>query len=240
MKKSFAFTAIFLAAAFSSYAQRDSLHIKKFDHYIGVQANQLLKQLINLNNSNTTITNPYLLTYAIHLTENGYGLQIGLGYKYQLTDDRIPVARQTKINESFYRIGVGRKVMLAKRWQLGYGLDYVGDYQVDKTTSSSVTNFGSTTDSSSSVSTSKTTSMGFGPQATLGFYLTKKICISTEVTYYFLKSKIKQNVFSIDNVTQLFVTPPETTSTGSNSNTETEKTTFSFSLPVALFLVVRF
>ena len=240
LKKILAFTGIFLCAGYFVNAQADSGRVKKYDQYIAVQANQLFRQIINLNNSNTSINNPYVLTYAIHCVSNGYGIQAGVGYNYQLTDDKMPVSRQTKINELFYRIGVGRKVMVGKKWQLGYGIDYVGDYQVDKTTSTSVSNTGSTTDTSSSVSTSKTTSLGFGAQASLHFYISKKISIGTEVTWYYSKSKVKQNVFSIDSITQNFVSPPETTTTGSNSNFESEKTTFSFTIPVALFLSIKF
>jgi len=238
IRRFFFLATIFAVSMTELYAQDMAPRPKKFDHYIGVQANQLIKQLINLSNNNAAINNPYLLTYGIFFSECGYGLQAGIGYNYQQTEDKIPINRISKIDELFYRIGVGRKIIIGKKWQLGYGLDVVASRQFDKTTSSSVTDFGSSIDSSSSVSSSLTTSLGYGAQVNLAFHISEKIMLSTEATYYYSKSKVKQNVFATDKFTNSF--PASTTESSTNSNTETDKKTFSFSIPVALFLVIKF
>ncbi len=234
-----AFVAGCLAMVFlNCTAQTEEPLAKKYNHYIGVQANQLLKQLVNLNNSNSVIDDPYLLTYAIHMVKNGWGLQTGLGYDYQDIKDKTPISRETKINNLFYRIGVAKKFRIGKRFEGGYGLDLAGDYQINKTFASSVTVIGITIDSSSSNSTSKVNSFGFGPQVNLSYYFSERIMLGTEATYYFIDSKQKQNVLVTDNLFNQS-TGINTVAT-SNSNIESSTAKFSLSIPVALFLIVRF
>ena len=110
-----------LAASLLCHAQKDTEETKMFNQYIGVQANQLFRQIINLNNNNNTaINNPYLLTYSINLTKCGWGIQAGIGYNYQkITDKDLPVGRETKFSDLSYRIGIGRKVRLGKKLEAG-------------------------------------------------------------------------------------------------------------------------
>ncbi len=231
-------TVAFVTASFiNCSAQLEPLQEKKFNHYIGVQANQLIKQIINLNSSTSTVDNPYLLIYSLNLANTGWGVEAGAGYNYQDIVDKLPVSKESKINNLFYRIGVCRKIMIGKRFQAGYGLDLVADYQLNKTTSSSITVFNSTTDSSMSKASTKTTSIGFGPQMYLGYYFSDKLILGTETSYYYVKSDQKQNVLVTDNITDQF--SGNSTSTA-NSNVETTITKFSFSLPVALFLILKF
>jgi hypothetical protein len=238
-KKFFSSAAFFVAVFTNLYAQDGSTRAKKFDHYIGVQANQLIKQLINLNASNSTISNPYLLTYAVCFSKNGFGLQGGIGYSYDETEDKLPLTRVTKINELFYRIGLIRKTMISKKWQLGYGMDFISGYQFNKTNSSSVSVIGSQIDSSSSVSANKTTAAGGGIELSLGFHITEKIMLGTEATYYYSNAKVKQNVFATDKITTASF-QVTTTESVTNDNLEKNKKTVTFTIPVALFLIIKF
>jgi hypothetical protein len=233
-------TAALVAGLLKCYAQEtESTHM--FDQYIGIQSNLLVRQIINLNNSaTTTINDPYLLVYSINLNKTGWGLQAGIGYNYQdIKDKTSPSGTESIINELSYRVGLGRKRMISKRFEVGYGVDFVGNNQSDKTTTSSVTSLGQlgSSDSSASTVSSKVSSIGAGAEASLNFYITKRLIIGTEATAYFLVTKQKQNIFSVDVQTENFV-PFQ--STAANSNTETDTTTFSFTLPVALFIIVKF
>jgi len=134
--------------------------------------------------------------------------------------------------------------MFGKRIIAGYGLDFIGANQTDKTTNINVTTsqFSSfDKDSTTSIVTSEISNYGFGPQLSLGYCITKNLIISTEFTLYFSNSSQKQNVFitrTIEN-SQQRVNVSETT-TSSNSNPKTSVAKISFTLPVAIFLVLKF
>ena len=238
MAKKVFMTAALLAAMFvNCQAQLAPLQEKKFNHYIGVQANQLIKQIINLNSSTATFDNPYLLVYSFNIINTGWGIEAGAGYNYQDVVDKLPVSKESKINNLFYRIGVCRKFMIGKRFQAGYGFDLVGDYQLNKTTSSSVTGSGTFIDSSFSSVTTKTTSIGAGPQFYLGYHFSERLILGTETSYYYTKSKEKENDLATDKITDQF--NGNSTSTSDN-NIEKTVTKFSFSFPVAVFLIMKF
>ena len=235
MLKKILLTAATSVCLIHGYAQTAVVKKKQNDFYAGVQANQLFRQVLNLSNNNTPITNPYLFVFSMNCIENGWGLQTGIGYNYQkIQDKNSPANHVSSINDLFYRIGGGRKVMLGKRLQAGYGMDFVGKYLVDKTFTVTVTDFGSGVDSSLADAETKTTGIGIGMQGSLGFFITDKLIVSTEATYYFQRSKQKQYV----NVTDY--NSFNNTVTTSNSNTENEISDFTFTVPVALFLVLKF
>jgi hypothetical protein len=235
---------IFVTACFAVwlnilYAQTETTKTKLFSHSVGVQANQLIKQIINLNSNNAVIDDPYLLTYSLNLLKSRWGVNAGMGYSYEkIVDIDIPGNRETKFNDLFYRFGVGRKCMISKKLEAGYSLDYVGDSQLDKTFNVLTQDFSNFTDSSFTSVTSKTTSKGGGLQLTFGFHITDRFIVSTEVTYYYLKSKQKQNVLVSETTDDLVNNV--TTTTTSNTNLETQTSKFSFTVPVALFLILKF
>ena len=235
----FATTTFMAVAFFKSHAQSEALPNKQFSHYIGVQANQLIKQIVNLNSGSSSIDNPYLLVYSIKDNKTGWGAAAGIGYEFQKIHDLLPENRESKMNNLFFRAGVTRKSMVSKRFEASYGLDFVYDYRLNKTFTSSVTVFGSSIDSSESIVTSKTTSYGFGPQFTISYYFSERLLLGTETTYYFISSSEKQNAITTDKVFSQFPTP-ETVTTTSNSNSKTDVSTFTFGFPVALFLILKF
>src|SRR6185436_2743328 len=151
------------------------------------------------------VTDPYLLTYTVMATKCNWGIEAGTGFDYSnIVDKNTPVSRETKINNFFYRIGICRKHSLGKRFEAGYGFDIVGDYQLSKTFSGSVLVVGNLTDSSESVATTRTRTIGAGLQASFGFYISDKIMLGTETTYYYTKARKKENVQVTDNITDPF------------------------------------
>lgn len=239
MQPRFLLAAVLCAVALSCSAQAPVDTSKRYNHYVGVQINQLLKQLINLNNNNATIDNPYLLTYTMAMAKSGWNVHAGIGYNYKkVTDKNTPANHESKINDLNYRVGLGKTVTFGKRWEASYGLDYVGGYKLDKTFSTSVTDFGNGSDSSATTSTNKTITKGYGVQLTLGFHISDRILIGTESTYYFADADQKQNILITETVTNDFNNT--TTVTTTNTNLETETSTFTFSVPVAIFLILKF
>lgn len=240
MPKKFLLTIAFISSICYCYAQTDLTQTKKINHYLGVQANPLFRQIINLNNNNSNlVTNPYLLTYSIMLAKTGWGIQTGVGYNYQVTADKdAPANHQSKINELSYRLGVGRKIMLSKKFEAEFSLDFAGAYLNDRTFTLSVTDFGSgQSDSVSTIVSSSTKSIGGGLRGGLSFYLSPRIILGTEANYYYLHSPQRQNVFVKEVFTQNGF-PPVTTSTNDNQSIDNSK--FSLTLPAVLFLMVKF
>ena len=122
------------AVCFLCANAQDKDTTKCCNQYISLQANQLLKQLINLNNSSSVISTPYLLTYGIFSAKSGWGFQAGLGYNYQkITDKLSSTGQESKINDLFYRLGFAQKSSIGKRWEGSWGFDFAGGHQSDKT-----------------------------------------------------------------------------------------------------------
>jgi hypothetical protein len=225
---------VFGFPAISSLAQVAEQPSKKINYYAGVQVNQLLKQLLNLSNSSDDINNPYLLTFSANSVKNGWGGHLGFGYNYQkVSDDLTQSDHASSINDLFYRIGGERRIMVGKKFQLSYGLDFIGTYLDDNTTSVSV-NPG--IDSTISKTSTKTVGFGGGPMAGIGFMITDRIIISTEASYYFLQSSEKSNTNVVRY--ELFNNPP--TQSVSNQNSKVDLSDFTFNLPVAIFLQLKF
>ena len=241
MKKNLLVLAALFCCLLNSFGQTNDADNKpKFDQYVGVQANQLLKQLINLNSSNTAIDNPYLLTYTIMSNKCGWGIEAGLGFTYTDTQNKQPVNDESKTNNIDARIGICRKFKLGKRFTAGYGFDFVYSNNSDVTTNSNTTVSGSFTDSSSTVTTTKITRIGAGPQVYLGFNITPRVILGTEILYYYLSSVQKQNVLTKDTQIEVSGNQTITTSTIANSNLETDVKSFAFSFPTVLFLIIKF
>jgi hypothetical protein len=215
-------TAAFAVAANLLFAQTPVEKTRQYNHYIGVQANQLLKQLINLNNSNIPVNNPFIIVYTVSNIKSGWNAHAGIGYVYKkITDKNSPANHESKINDLDYRFGAGKTFMLGKRFEAACGLDFVGRYNLDKTFTTSVIDFGNTTDSSNTNVTSKTTSAGFGAQFNLSYHISEHILIGTESSYYFSDAVEKQNVLVTETIINNFTNTSTTTTTNTNLETET-------------------
>lgn len=232
--------ALTLAATCSCVAQRDTTHgATAFNHYIGLQANQLLKQILNLSNSNAEVNNPYVITYSFNSAYSGWGGEIGLGFNYQSTKNKTPISTESKINDLFYRIGSSWKRKIGKRFEGGYGIHIMGSSLSDNTTNSNVTLFGNGKDSTATTTETKTGTIGFGPQLSLAFSITEKIFLGTETTFYYSNATEKNNVKVTDYFFDFF-NPNNNTISISNSNTEKEISKFSLNFPTVLFLILKF
>src|SRR5258705_1627049 len=101
LKKIFV-TAMFAVCFSFCQAQTEIVKVKILNHYLGVQANQLFRQLINLNTGSTVISNPYLLTYSVYSVKYKWGLQAGFRYNYyRVMDTESPTNHESNINHLF-------------------------------------------------------------------------------------------------------------------------------------------
>ncbi len=240
-----AFAIIIAGSIGTCIAQNDSTNTCRINQYIGVQINQLIKQVFNFSNSNPNTDNPYLITYAANLNKKGWGIEVGYGIKYSdVTNKDIPTDNETKTSDMFYRFGLTKTIHIGRRVEAGYSLDFIGDHQVDNTLGQSVSfvnvNGQSFIDSSSSVVSNKTVTWGIGPKLYLGVYVYRRILIGTEATYYYQSSKLKQNISAKDRFFFNNSTRTLSNSAISTSNHETDTDVIVFTLPVTFFLMVRF
>lgn len=212
-----------------------------FEHYAGVQANQLLKQIINLNNNTSTINNPYLLTYSLFNSKCNWGIQTGFGVDYSKSrDEESPVGRQSTVENYFYKAGVGYHFKIGKGFEGIAGVNYVGDYQSNRTFANTVTQLNSqSVDSTFSNSRSEIKTSGAAAEFRLLYRISDRIYLGTETSYTYKSSHDKSNTI----LESYFISqsdPDQNTVTLSASNSFLSTKTVSFSLPVALFLFIKF
>jgi len=199
-------------------------------HTIGLQANPLLRQILNLGTTTAT-NNPYLLTY--HLSHrNNWGLRVGGGIQYQQIKNNDGVtSRNSGITNYAARLGVERLHDLGKGWQVGYGLDGILSDENNSTTATSFT-----FDTITTVSKIRNTVYGGGAMVWLRYSFNSHIQIGTESSVYFQTGTQKQR---LETTRKDFNQPgfPKVTTTENLNNSITQ---VNFSVPVAIYLLVRF
>jgi opacity protein-like surface antigen len=187
---------------------------KRSVHYVGVQANQLTRQLFNFGGSSSSINNPYLITYAVNSVRSGWGLNYGLGYTHiELRNEDPFNPLETTINDFFVRLGVERKVPIGVKWITSYGLDILRESEKNITESrnSQSGNFKTET---------RNRGTGIGLRFTLNYNISEKILLGTEATYYYKSMKETRKGTSVPEETEKFKE-------------------FTFTVPVALFLILK-
>ncbi len=222
----------------NAVAQEETAPVKKSSHYIGLQANQLIRQVFNFSNTNSIVNNPYLLTYAVNSIDNGGGLTMGFGYTFnESTDGDQFVQRVTTINDLFFRIGFEKKSLLARKVILSVGGDVVLAREKTETKTEEKTQSQITFESGR---TGKST--GFGPRLTINYQIHEKILVGTEANYYFVWRNTD------DTRTDVFfetifdpVTGQQRTVRRTNETKETTKDKrFQFNPPAVIFLILKF
>jgi hypothetical protein len=213
---------------------------KKFDHLAGLQANELVRQLVNLNADDDLIDNPYLVKYALFANRCQWGVQAGFGLRYSRFEDKLsPTGQDSRIYDIFYRAGVARRFAIGKRWEAVAGLDFAGSRQTDKTNTLLVLDQGARIDSTHTYSNSTVTGRGGGLQLALQFQVSGRIWLGTEATFYYMKLSDKQAVVLTEIETWPDF-PENNTYSVSSSNSDIDRTEFEMTVPAVLFLLIRF
>ncbi|MCW3123095.1 MAG: hypothetical protein JWQ38_2587 [Flavipsychrobacter sp.] len=221
----------------TSMAQSDTLSEKKekkINHSIGVQVNDLVKQILNFNSSTTsTNTNPYQLTYSINSANKGWGIRVGVGYNYRSSSSNDGItSTKTNLDDVHARIGIERAYKISKKWTTGIGIDGVYNNDNDHTTSmvSVITSTGFSGGTTTVIRTTDTkttvSSKGGGPQGWLRYAISQRVLIGTEASFYYVTGT-QSNLIRIDGVSNA-------------PKVSNYLKVVSFSLPVVLFVNVRF
>ncbi len=204
----------------------------RISHHVGFQVNPLLKQIINFGNS-PEIDNPFLVKYAIRFNQSRSEILMGLGYRYTQTSSENDL--KSDLSDLSFRVGYSKKYMLGSRFEAGLGLDLVLNAQNNQTINIQAFNSG-VLDSTLTTTKSISSSYGLGPQFTIAYYISNRIKIGTEATFYFLtgvdKLSVKRQNFREDFSTGQLI------ETSSYEESEAKITDFNLQLPVALFLTV--
>ena len=237
--KLFATVVFLIFFSNESIAQKEQSS-KLLHHELGVQANQLLRQLINLSDDDAFLSNPYLLTYSV-FGNCKWGVQLGGGYFYNRIEDKFSQANhESKLNDFAYRAGIARYFNFGKKWYATVGLDYAGRYIENKTATVSVVETPNISiDSTTSNVRTIEKSNGGGIQLRLGFKITEMISLSTEATFYYFDNSVKSNVLQEQTITSFFVNLQDSY-TLSSSNSDVSSSDFTTTIPVAIFLNINF
>ncbi|MBD79640.1 MAG: hypothetical protein CL840_12040 [Crocinitomicaceae bacterium] len=234
--KKFVTSIVFIAMIVSmSYGQdTSSTNNKKISHYLGVQANELIKQLFSFGNPIET-GNPYLIKYALRFNESNMEIMAGLGYRSSSSNQNGGNFK-TSNSEYFFRLGVAKKFNIGRRWEAGVGIDGITGQSNDQSENINFTSGTNFTDSSYSSTKNVVRNFGVGPQFTMAYYISPRIKLGTELTTYFTYSEDK-----FENKTErTSVRNGIRTTTSSEESGTTFSNNLDLNVPLSIFLIVKF
>lgn len=182
--------------------------------YFGLEINQLLHQIIDLNSNNNAAGSPYQIQYSSNSRKTGRGVSYGLAYgRSTFKDDSNNTIRESTNRSISFRIGYDRKVNWGKRW--------IGLHGYDLTVGGARLNTKSSQNGPQIEIENKTSFWGFGPRVGLMFNISQRVFLGTEATYYLQFTKGSQTI-----------------STGQPNSTQ-KSSDFTLTLPVTLFLSIK-
>lgn len=206
---------------------------KIFEHQIGVQVNELVRQVFNFNNTNSNINNPYLLIYSLSLAKSGWGIRLGVGPDFKtFKDDDGITQRDNNVNKLNLRFGLQKSFKLSDKWSAGAGVDgvYFSDVSYSKT-------FVRAFDSTYTDLSTQTTTKGYGGMAWLRYKIAPRVLIGTEASFYYRSGDNKQTIEVRSRTGNGFGQPQFVTTTSKLDNKLKEA---QFNLPMVFYLIVSF
>ncbi|MEY2829303.1 MAG: hypothetical protein RIQ33_1161 [Bacteroidota bacterium] len=205
----------------------------RFKHYVGVQSNLLIRQILNLSGSTASTNNPYLITYAIN-NRKGWGLATGLGLVTSSTSisDAIGNSDKKSTQTMNLRIGAEKRFNFHAKWNGLIGID--GLMNIDKSTSD-VKEVQMFSTNSINTNSTKNESNGYGAaiRAALNYSITPRILIGTETNLGFTagNEKFSGSTYLDDGFGNV------NTTTTSNSS---KVSGFNINVPTAIFVIIKF
>ena len=211
---------LLIGASFTSYSQEEAEPNRVEGHFLSLQVNELVRQVLSLGNTNLP-DNPYFFNYR-YIGATGDGLNVG----FALTLDNISNANEfsdisTDISNFSFRIGYDKQQYLGKNFVLGIGVDLTVDRQKNETVNVDLFN------SQEITTTSTLSGWGLGPRVTFSYRISDRIWVGTEANYYF---KSLTNKFE-----QVFSNSPGF----DDNNSESDIERFTFAAPSILWLSLR-
>ncbi len=185
--------------------------------YLSIQANQLVRQILNFGGGNNSVVNPYLLMYSINGKDNGVGFStaIGVSYAQNRSNDGF-TSVVSSVTDVAFRFGFEKKKYISRRWLTSFAFDILteSNKSVTETKSSGFDN---------SV-TNKLSGWGVGPRTTINYQFHDRFLIGTEMSFYMKFKEQKQT----------------TSNTGMPVDAGEKVNTYNFGLPAVLYLTMKF
>lgn len=236
---------LFLLLLPVSLVAQDTPDAKNFKHEIGINATQLIKQLISFSNSNPP-TLPYTLTYKYISGKKAFRFGIGASIardkgesKPLNTPNQFYGPVPTYFNETIadIRIGYEIQIPIEKRFVGYFGFDIITALDREKSFSVTVNdNLPSFYSYNQTTVNNSTFGIGGGPVAGFQFMINKRISVFTESPLYFTFSK---GNLKTESTTDSDFGQGQTT-TRINDISSTSATRLNITLPVTLYLAIRF
>jgi hypothetical protein len=190
--------------------------------FIGLQANQLLKQFLSFNSSTVINNNPFLLTFSsCNSKGRGFSMGTGLNFSDESSTDGV-TSTQIKNRNFVFRFGFEAKFHLSEKWIPFWGLDFHLGGTYTRISTQQFQTFQTNT------STISTTNLFFGPAIRGGVLvsLSKHLLLGTEGFFNF---KIAfQQVNSSSNF-----------SSGVPNSSRSIPLNLGINVPTAIFLIVK-
>ena len=207
---------------------------KMVDHFVGVQANQLLRQIISLSTVQQ-VENPYLLNYTLRFNESNFAISAGVGFTKSNAESEENL--ESESSDLDFRLGLGQQFRLSKLLEVGYSLDFNMGRRKSLTQTTQVIESQNQTDSTVTRTEFSDNLIGAGLRANLLFYITPKILVGTEASYNFsqLESKFeftRETIIS-ENGEVVIEDVQEQDSTDKGNS-------FNFNVPIQIFLILKF
>lgn len=202
-----------------SYAQEQEASSDFKGGYLGLQANELLRQVLNLGNASIP-DNPYFFNYS-YSDETGKSINIGFALQADEFDQQNGFNTiNTEVSNFSFRIGYEKKINLGKKFFYSLGGDLL--FQSSSNTTTTDDNFGG----NSVINEASSGGFGIGPRFTLNYRITDRLILGTEANYYYM------------SLTEKFETIFEN-NPGNNINDESDVQRFNFAAPAVLWMVIR-
>jgi len=232
-----------LTLPLAATAQHRSGHRKETQHTVGIQVNELFRQIFNFNdNANFSQPfpnqNPYLFTYNVNSVRTGWGVRAGIGYFYeQNPTSTIQTTSLDKTTQVRARLGMEKAFRIGGRWSCGLGADAVWNYDrfSREYTSIGGVNPPTTPDTFSFSTSSRSIAIGGGPTTWLRFHLTPRVTLGTEANFYYSAGEVETS----QTEKSVRVTNPAASFERSSYSSEPQREA-RLILPVAIFMAVRF
>ena len=233
MLRKIAIAALLLAGTLVTHAQ--SADEGKGTHYVSLQANPLISQVLNFGNP-IPIDNPYLLKYSYRFSGGKSGVSAGFGFSSSSLELK-EQGSNSKTSDLDFRAGYEWYIPMGDRFLFSIGPDLVFNGNNTNTVNISSVDFGGGfKDSTVNDTRSQAITFGGGGRLNFSVAITPRLLIGTEATLYYTftdgESRTKIERFTFNGFSEVYTFEEE--------KEEFKTSDSGFQLPVAIFLTFRF
>lgn len=187
---------LFLSCPLLLSAQTDEAPARRMQNQVGFDATAFIKQFIVFNNFQILNTNPYAFNYkALWYGQKGMtymGARAGVGLQNSSSSSNPDenTHRTTSSSHISARVGFERQHVITKSWYLYYGLDVMYSKLYDKS-ETVFKSHPSAPNGFKTYSRGLQESKGAGPIMGIQFNINRRLCLSTEASFFLTETTAK-------------------------------------------------